>query len=465
MSETSAPPKVYSLRQVATSIKSALDRATGNRVWMVRAEIVKVNGTLGRGHVYLDLIDESEGVKQAAMRGVIWRTNGQRIREELGDDLPQVLRHGAEIVFHARVSFHEVHGLSLHIEKIDLGFMLGELERRKQATIKQLVASGETEWNRRLPLSRVPQRVALVGSPGTSGFRDFCTVALRNPYGLRMQLEVCAARVQGDGAPADLIRALAQAEAWKPDVIVVVRGGGSKIDLDCFNDLGLCKRIAAAEVPVWTGIGHESDSVVADLVAHTAHKTPTDCANRWVERCASAWAEVVDLASKAARQGELLTGQRQQALLDYRNRIGSNALLQLSNRRQALANHRDRIGHAATTRLASKRNDLQRLGEALAHAAGRRIDAARSELVQSERVVRTEPDRLLRLRTDHLAQFKSTLHAYALEHTLKRGFAIVRKEGKSITDHDAVHPGDRLTLQLHNGTLEVEVVAAAPPKE
>lgn len=465
MSETASPPKIYSLRQVATSIKSALDRATGNRVWMVRAEIVKVNGTLGRGHVYLDLIDESEGVKQAAMRGVIWRANGLRIQEELGDDLPQVLRPGAEIVFHARVSFHEVHGLSLHVEKIDLGFMLGELERRKQATIKQLVASGETEWNRRLPLSRVPQRVALVGSPGTSGFRDFCTVALRNPYGLRMQLQVCAARVQGDGAPADLIRALAQAEAWKPDVIVVVRGGGSKIDLDCFNDLNLCRRIAAAAVPVWTGIGHESDSVVADLVAHTAHKTPTDCANRWVERCAAAWAEVLDLAQTAARQADFHTRQRQQHLLDFRHRIGSNARLQLSNRQHALENHRDRIGHAANTQLTSLRNDLQHLGEALAHAAGRRIDASRAELTQAERVIRLEPGRLLRLRTDHLAQFASTLHAYALEHTLKRGFAIVRKDGKSITDHDAVQPGDRLTLQLHNGALEVEVVASTPPTE
>ena len=221
VSEAAAAGKVYSLRQVAASIKSALDRATGNRLWMVRAEIVTVKGALGSGHVYLDLIDEAEGVKQAAMRGVIWRASGQRIREELGDDLPQVLRSGAEIVFHARVSFHEVFGLSLHIEKIDLGFMLGELERRKQAVVRQLVASGEIEWNRRLPLKRVPQRVALVGSPGTSGFRDFCTVAVRNPYGLRIQLAVFEARVQGDGAAADLVRAIGLAEAWGPDLVVV----------------------------------------------------------------------------------------------------------------------------------------------------------------------------------------------------------------------------------------------------
>ena len=429
---------------------------------MVRAEIVKVNGTLGNGHVYLDLIDESEGVKQAAMRGVIWRQNGQRIKEELGDDLPQVLRPGAEIVFHARVSFHELFGLSLHVEKIDLGFMLGELERRKQATVKQLMASGETEWNRRLPLPRVPQRVALIGSPGTSGFRDFCTVALRNPYGLRMLLEVFEARVQGDGAPADLIRALGLAEAQQPDLIVVVRGGGSKIDLDCFNDLALCKRIAGLTVPVWTGIGHESDSVVADLVAHTAWKTPTDCANRWVERCAGAWAEVQDLGQTIGLQASQHTRRRQQALVDFQTRIGSSAQLQLTNRQHALSNHRERIANAATARLTMRRAALQQVGESLVYAAQRRMQAAANELQQAEHVVRREPSRWVQIRKDQLDQFTSTLHAYALEHTLKRGFAIVRKEGKSITDSASAKPGDRLTLQLHQGTLEVEVIVADP---
>lgn len=462
MSETAAPPKIYSLRQVAKSIKSALEKATANRLWMVRAEIVKVNGRIGSGHVYLDLIDEAEGVKKAAMRGVIWRASGQRIKEELGAELPNVLRAGAEIVFHARVSFHELYGLSLHIEKIDLGFMLGELERRKQATIEVLTASGEVHLNKRLPLPRVPQRVALVGSPGTSGFRDFCTVAIRNPYGLRIDLRVFEARVQGDDAPAELVRALQQAEEWAPDVVMLVRGGGSKIDLDCFNDLGLCKRIAAATVPVWTGVGHESDLVVADLVAHTAWKTPTDCANRWVERCAGAWAEVLDLGQTIGQSAQRHTQRYAQALGDARMRIGSSAQLQLGNRRSELQAQRERVATHATTLITARKTAVRQSAETIAALSRQRMQASALELQHARRVVEAEPERLVAQRTEQLAQLASTLHAYALERTLKRGFAILRKGGKSITNAEDVQPGDRLHVQLHIGGLDVEVVARTP---
>lgn len=465
MGESTAPPKIYSLRQVARSIKSALERATGNRIWMVRAEIVSVKGTLGTGHVYLDLIDEAQGVKQAAMRAVIWRASGAQIKKELGEELPNVLRSGAEIVFHARVSFHEVFGLSLHIEKIDLSFMLGELERRKQSAIRALTASGELELNRRLPLPRLPQRVAVIGSPGTSGYRDFCTVAVRNPYGIRIDLRVFEARVQGDGAPADLIRALGEAERWGPDVVMLVRGGGSKIDLDCFNDLSLCKRMAAATVPIWTGIGHESDLVVADLVAHTAWKTPTDCANRWIEHCAQTWAAVMDLGQTIGRTAQRHTQRTGQTLADARIRIGTSAQLQLSNRRGILDRTRERIGSLAHAQLTAQQTALHQVAESIATRARRKLQAAELACQHVQGVLESEPVRFLALRNEQLKQMQSTLHAYAVEHTLKRGYAIFRKDGKSITDAASVQAGDRLTVQLHVGGLEVEVVARTPQEE
>lgn len=465
MSETAAPPKVYSLRQVATSIRSALERATGNRLWMVRAEVVKVKGNLGKGHVYLDLIDEQEGVKQAAMRGVIWRQNGDQIRKDLGVELPNVLKDGAEIVFHARVSFHEVFGLSLHIEKIDLGFMLGELERRKQATVHALTTSGEIGFNRKLPIPRVPQRVALIGSPGTSGFRDFCSVAIDNAYGFRMNLNVFEARVQGDVAPPDLIAALGSAEAWNPDVIVLVRGGGSKIDLDCFNDLGVCRRIAACTVPVWTGIGHESDVVVADLVAHTAYKTPTDCANRWVEHLLTAWSQLLELGEMIGRNGQQQLVQNQHQLHDYRTQIGSSARLQINSKRHELRSHRERIGDSALARISSQRANVMHSTEQIASLSQRRIQLTINELAHARTAIQSEAPRLLDRRKDQMAQLGLTLHAYALEHTLKRGFAIVRKEGESIHNTSKLKAGDQLTLQLHDGTVDVEVIGNSTPQE
>jgi hypothetical protein len=150
---TSNESKVYSLSQVARSIRLALERATANKSWLVRAEIVSISGNLGERTVYLDLVEESEGRQNAKMRGIIWAANGKRILEELGPEAGQVLQAGSEVVFSARIQFHERYGVSLHIDKIELRFMLGELERRKQATIERLKKEGVLDLNRRIPVT------------------------------------------------------------------------------------------------------------------------------------------------------------------------------------------------------------------------------------------------------------------------------------------------------------------------
>ena len=163
--------KVYSLSQVARSIRKALERATANKSWLVKAEILSISEGIGKKTVYLDLVEEAEGRQNAKMRGIIWAGAGQNILAELGDEAAQILKPGSEVVFSARIQFHERYGLALHIDRIDLRFMLGELERRKQITTARLKEMGAMEWNRKMAVPTLPQRIALVGSAGTSGFR------------------------------------------------------------------------------------------------------------------------------------------------------------------------------------------------------------------------------------------------------------------------------------------------------
>jgi exodeoxyribonuclease VII large subunit len=334
--------KVYSLRQVAQAIRRALEAATGGRTWLIRAEVVKANGTLGKGHVYLDLVDEAEGVRQAALRGVIWSAAGGRIAEELGEAAATLLAPGAKLVFTARVQFSEIHGLSLSIERIELQYMLGELERRKQATIASLKRVGALDWNRRIPVPFVPVRIALIGSPGTSGFRDFCTKLLHHPARYRILLTAFAATVQGATAPAEVRAALAAAEETTPDLIVIVRGGGSKLDLDAFNDEALCTAIARCTRPVWTGIGHESDTTVADLVAHTALRTPTDAADAVLRRFDAAAGELNAAALQLSGLARAALRTRMTNLDALAERLAESALRTLRTRKEAL-DHADRL--------------------------------------------------------------------------------------------------------------------------
>ncbi len=192
--------KVYSLSQVARSIRKALERATANKSWLVKAEILSISEGIGKKTVYLDLVEEAEGRQNAKMRGIIWAGAGQNILAELGDEAAQILKPGSEVVFSARIQFHERYGLALHIDRIDLRFMLGELERRKQITTARLKEMGAMEWNRKMAVPTLPQRIALVGSAGTSGFRDFCTKVTEHPDRFRVRIEAHQSSVQGVSA-------------------------------------------------------------------------------------------------------------------------------------------------------------------------------------------------------------------------------------------------------------------------
>ena len=163
---TTSPSKVYSLTQVAQSIRLALERATANRSWLVKAEILKISEGLGQKTVYLDLVEEQGGRQTAKMRGVIWPQNGAEIQSELGEETSSILKSGSEVVFSARIQFHERFGLSLFIDRVDLRHMLGEMERRKEATLAQLKKLGALQWNKRIPLPTLPQRLRLWGHLG-----------------------------------------------------------------------------------------------------------------------------------------------------------------------------------------------------------------------------------------------------------------------------------------------------------
>ena len=309
-----SPSKVYSLTQVAQSIRLALERATANRIWLVKAEILKISEGLGRKTVYLDLVEERGGRQTSKMRGVIWPQNGVDIMQELGDDASSILSAGTEVVFSARIQFHERFGLSLFIDRVDLRHMLGEMERRKQATLDQLKKIGALNWNKRIPIATLPQNIALIGSPGTSGYRDFVTKTLQHPSHFNIELRAFAAGVQGQSAPQQLKNALLDAQASEPDLIIFVRGGGSKLDLDAFNDFSLCEAIASSTAPVWTGIGHESDLVVADLVAQRALKTPTDAAVALTDAFEEVNYELVHMAQRIERRFKLWNQAQRSAL-------------------------------------------------------------------------------------------------------------------------------------------------------
>ena len=265
--------KTFTLTQLVESVKSVINRTYGENAYWVTAELVKLN--IKGGHYYLELADSVEGFNTAQMKAVVWRTLVLALQTNLGEEFKQLMQPGNRLLFKVSVAYHEIYGLSLTIHDLDPAFTYGEIELKKKQTIERLKQEGLYDLQKQLKLPMIIKRVVLIGSPDTSGYRDFLTEITTNNIYRNFTIQQIATTVQGDKAVAEICQALQEADTYDADAIILIRGGGSKMDLNVFNDYQICSAIAGLRLPVITGIGHETDEVVADLVAHTRQITPT----------------------------------------------------------------------------------------------------------------------------------------------------------------------------------------------
>lgn len=265
--------KTYTLTQLVESIKSMIDQAYGQKAYWVSCELVKVN--IKGGHYYLELADAADGLHTAQMKATIWRTQAMALQTNFGNEFKALIQAGNRLLFRVSLTFHEIYGLSLNIIDLDPAFTYGEIELKKKQTIEKLQKEGLFELQKQIKLPLILKRIVLVGSPDSAGYRDFLSEMKSNPIFTNFTIKEIATSVQGDKAVGEICAALTEADSYNADAIVLIRGGGSKMDLNVFNDYTLCKVISTLRLPLITGIGHQTDEVVADLVANTSQITPT----------------------------------------------------------------------------------------------------------------------------------------------------------------------------------------------
>ena len=274
------------LVQLQGIISIALADALPLPVW-VCAEVadIKINAS---GHCYIELIEKNEktGATEAQARATIWRSQVMSTVGRFEQESGQRLTKGIKILFKATVSHHAVYGMSLQIQQIDALHTIGDMERRRQMTIEQLQKDGVWDMNREQPMPLVVQRVAVISSATAAGYRDFMMELARSNYALHTEL--FEAIMQGERSDESIVAALyaIAARAEEFDAVAIIRGGGSTGDLECFNSYHLAFAVTQMPLPVLTGIGHDKDTSVTDMVAHTMLKTPTAVA-QWIDQRAT----------------------------------------------------------------------------------------------------------------------------------------------------------------------------------
>ena len=288
------------LAQLQGIISIALADALPMPVW-VCAEVadIKINAS---GHCYIELIEKNEktGATEAQARATIWRSQVMSTVGRFEQESGQRLTKGMKILFKATVSHHAVYGMSLQIQHIDALHTIGDMERRRQMTIEQLQKDGVWDMNREQPMPLVVQRVAVISSATAAGYRDFMMELARSNYAL--QTELFEAIMQGERSDESIVSALyAIAERREEfDAVAIIRGGGSTGDLECFNSYHLAFAVTQMPLPVLTGIGHDKDTSVTDMVAHTMLKTPTAVA-QWIDQRATDFDGALDYCAITLR--------------------------------------------------------------------------------------------------------------------------------------------------------------------
>ncbi|NEM98550.1 exodeoxyribonuclease VII large subunit [Pontibacter burrus] len=286
--EFQTPLSLFELHQ---QIREELEVAFPESYWVV-AEIAQITPDRRKGHCYLTLVDKGDDARNvvAQARATIWSARFAMLGRFFEDKTGQPLKAGLKILFQASVRFHELYGLSLDIHNIDPNYTIGDLARQRQETIKRLEAEGLLTANKELELPEVPQRLAIISSATAAGYQDFIHQLKNNAYGYSFHTTLFPATVQGNDAPASVNKAMALIANYSErfDAIVMIRGGGSQTDLSCFDDYTIAAAIGNSPLPVLTGIGHERDESIADLVAHTRLKTPTAVATFLIDRFRSA---------------------------------------------------------------------------------------------------------------------------------------------------------------------------------
>ena len=348
------PEAPLSLGALLAQVRTALHHRFPDSYWVVAEVAEMTRPRQAGGHCYLTL---TEPAGTGAMgftgqaRATFWGSRYAQLAPAFAEATGQELRPGLRLLLRVKVTFHEQYGFSLDVLALDPSYTVGELARQRLATLRKLQEKDLLERQQALALPLGPQRLAVISSPTAAGFQDFVRQLEEAPYDFALTL--FPALMQGDGAPASIRGALDQIRPRRGqfEVVILIRGGGSKTDLLAFDEYGLAAAVAAFPLPVLTGIGHERDEAVVDLVAHRALKTPTAVAAFLVERLARLESLVLELADRVADRS-----------------------------RQHLARHHAHLQHLADHSREAARQHLRHAQAALAHRSRQASQAPRQHL-------------------------------------------------------------------------------------
>ncbi len=405
--------EIYTLSDLGKYIKQVVALNFVDTIW-ISCELSQVNTS--RGHCYLNVVEKNNENDDviASMNASIWYKDFMFIRKKLGAVADKILQEGMEVKLKVEVDFHERYGMKLIVKDIDPSFTFGQLAINREKIIEQLKAENRLNLNRGLPFPSVVQRIAVISSETAAGLKDMMDHLERNQYGYDFQIKLFPAAMQGQRTEMEVIAQLREIKELNNfDVIVITRGGGSKLDLAGFDSYPIAKEISEMNIPVIAGIGHEIDTSIVDIISAVSLKTPTAVANFLIDLNAAFETDLYNVFIDIKFSVEKRI-QKEKGKLDiFYESLNSASILHLNN----LTNEIESI-HKMNTVLASNR---------------------------------------LKILHQEIESIAKMIHIVDPIQLLKKGYAIPQLNGKNINSIHQVNKEDILTLQLSDGSIKTKV--------
>jgi exodeoxyribonuclease VII large subunit len=421
--------------------------------WLI-AEIneLKVNYN---GHCYLEFIQKEENTEKivSRARATIWSTTFRMIKPYFETTTGKPFSEGIKIMVRVRADFHEIYGLSLNVIDIEPTYTVGEAAVRRQKIIEKLMDEGIFDMNHELEMPYFTQKLAIISSPTAAGLEDFIDQVTNNQQGFKFYFKLFPAVMQGNEAEGSIIRQLDKINRHIQhfDVVVIIRGGGAQADLDCFNNYWLAYNIAQFPIPVITGIGHEQDDSVVDMVAHTRLKTPTAVAEYLISRFVYLAEDLRDIQENIVETCRQTIEADKHLLLKKAHKLQQMIAEKLKSENQKLSGFQSRFISNLQSELYNHRKALIKTTSSLEQKSLYRIHKEENKLHHTSIAFQNKlKSKINRLKFD-LELIENSIQLNDPSVVLQKGYTITTHNGKIIMDAADLTTGDSIETRFHKG--------------
>ncbi len=469
-----------SLSQLNNLIKDALLDAFPGTVWVV-AEVSELKENRS-GHCYLELIEKEGNTIAARSRATIWSYTYRMLKPYFETTTGQLFSQGIKIMVQASVEYHPAYGLSLNIKDIDPTYTVGNMALERKEIITRLQNEGVFEMNKELALPFVPQKIAVISSATAAGFQDFMKQLESNEYGFKFYTKLFEAYMQGSNTVPSIINALERIFQYDDffDAVVIIRGGGATADLSSFDSYDLALNITQFPLPVITGIGHEKDDTIIDLVAHTRLKTPTAVAEFLINGMGRFYERLLELENgvlqstrekmeyqkeKLERMAEGLKYSVSDFINDSQIQITRKGnLLQQSvkvfsfKKQQELTQLKHDLNSALSVWFVETKNDVKSKERIFKRVVGENVLKEKATLTHLKDILAGVSRKHILKEQERIRLNENIIRLLNPENVLKRGFTLTLKEGKIVKSAESVDVGDELETQFADGSVKSKII-------